>query len=89
MTQVQTELFCRRPHQPVILQIQYTRDKASVVAVCVCACVCVGVRMQKYAGMCFFVSVSMWMFKTMEDKHIGLQLRIVFIGNESVAYLLD
>lgn len=56
LTQVQTELFCRRPHQPVILQIQYTRDKASVVAVCVCARACVGVRMQ--GCVCLSVSIG-------------------------------
>lgn len=35
LTQVQTELLYRRPHEPVILQTQYTRDQASVIAVCV------------------------------------------------------
>ncbi len=56
LTQVQTELFCRRPHRPVIVQIQYTRDRASVVAVCVCVCVWVWVWGCKMcAGMCLFV----------------------------------
>lgn len=64
LTQVQTELFCRRPHQPVIVQIQYTRDEASVVASCVHVCVCFRVSTER----CVFMSVRMSLFKMMEDR---------------------